>query len=94
MEMYQYFYIIHAAKGQLHTVHGFLKHLLKSSNVNVSPIDSIRNPRPTVKRSVSNHVTCKPEESRKPYIQFGMALAESTNSMEIAGERKFTIDGL
>lgn len=39
------------------TVHGFLKQRLKSSNVNVNPIESIRKPNATVKRSVSNQVT-------------------------------------
>jgi hypothetical protein len=95
-ETNEYFFVIHAVKGQKHTVQGFLKHLLKSSNVNVSPIDSIKNPRPTVKRSVSNQVTCRPTESRTPYIQFGMALAERRVQIvrELACERKFTIDGL
>lgn len=39
------------------TVHGFLMHLLKSSNVRVNPMESMRNPKPRVKRSVSNQVT-------------------------------------
>lgn len=39
------------------TVHGFRRHLLKSSNVNVKPIESMRKPKPSVKRSFSNQVT-------------------------------------
>lgn len=45
------------SKFENHTVQGFRMHLLKSSKVKVRPIESMRKPNPTVKRSVSNQVT-------------------------------------
>ena len=68
---------IDKVKKLILTVHGFRIQRLKSSNVNVNPIESMRKPRPSVKRSVCNHVTCRknPNSANQPTLDFSSTKA-------------------
>lgn len=59
------------------TGHGFHIQHLKFLNVNVNFIESMRKPRPSVKRSVCKHVTCRknPNSANQPTLDFSSTKA-------------------
>lgn len=81
-------------KKLLLTVQGFLRQRLKSSNVSVSPIDSMRKPKPTGNRSVPNQVTCLLQQQHVKWLDMINKTVFILGSYDDMCKGKLTAEGL